>query len=68
VLYAEIGRLLSHILNTTTQAMDVGALTPPLWGFDEREKLMSFTSVPRAAACTRRSSGRAACTRICRRT
>ncbi|MGN6159556.1 MAG: NADH-quinone oxidoreductase subunit D [Devosia sp.] len=42
VLYAEIGRLLSHILNTTTQAMDVGALTPPLWGFDEREKLMVF--------------------------
>ena len=42
VLYAEIGRLLSHILNTTTQALDVGALTPPLWGFDEREKLMVF--------------------------
>ena len=42
VLFAEIGRLLSHILNTTTQAMDVGALTPPLWGFDEREKLMIF--------------------------
>ncbi|HHY50616.1 MAG TPA: NADH-quinone oxidoreductase subunit D [Alphaproteobacteria bacterium] len=42
VLYAEIGRLLSHLLNTTTQAMDVGALTPPLWGFDEREKLMIF--------------------------
>src|ERR1044071_9024927 len=31
VLYAEIGRLLSHLLNVTTQAMDVGALTPPLW-------------------------------------
>jgi len=42
VLYAEIGRLLSHILNCTTQALDVGALTPPLWGFDEREKLMIF--------------------------
>ncbi|MEO6395324.1 MAG: NADH-quinone oxidoreductase subunit D [Devosia sp.] len=42
VLFCEIGRLLSHILNTTTQAMDVGALTPPLWGFDEREKLMIF--------------------------
>ncbi|HVX80446.1 MAG TPA: NADH-quinone oxidoreductase subunit D [Devosiaceae bacterium] len=42
VLYAEIGRLLSHILNITTQALDVGALTPPLWGFDEREKLMVF--------------------------
>lgn len=42
VLYAEIGRLLSHLLNITTQAMDVGALTPPLWGFEEREKLMVF--------------------------
>ena len=42
VLYAEIGRLLSHILNCTPQAMDVGVLTPPLWGFDEREKLMIF--------------------------
>ena len=42
VLYSEIGRLLSHILNITTQAMDVGALTPPLWGFEEREKLMCF--------------------------
>ncbi len=42
VLYSEIGRLLSHLLNTTTQAMDVGALTPPLWGFEEREKLMIF--------------------------
>ena len=42
VLYAEIGRLLSHMLNCTTQMLDVGALTPPLWGFDEREKLMIF--------------------------
>ncbi|MEX6507526.1 NADH-quinone oxidoreductase subunit D [Jiella sp. M17.18] len=42
VLYAEISRILSHILNVTTQAMDVGALTPPLWGFEEREKLMVF--------------------------
>jgi NADH-quinone oxidoreductase subunit D len=42
VLYCEISRLLSHILNVTTQAMDVGALTPPLWGFEEREKLMVF--------------------------
>jgi NADH-quinone oxidoreductase subunit D len=42
VLYAEIGRLLSHLLNVTTQALDVGALTPPLWGFEEREKLMVF--------------------------
>jgi hypothetical protein len=42
VLYCEIGRLLSHVLNVTTQAMDVGALTPILWGFEEREKLMVF--------------------------
>lgn len=42
VLFCEIGRLLSHLLNITTQAMDVGALTPPLWGFEEREKLMVF--------------------------
>ncbi len=42
VLYCEIGRLLSHLLNVTTQALDVGALTPPLWGFEEREKLMGF--------------------------
>ena len=42
VLYSEIGRLLSHLLNITTQALDVGALTPPLWGFEEREKLIIF--------------------------
>jgi len=42
VLYSEIGRILSHLLNVTTQALDVGALTPPLWGFEEREKLMMF--------------------------
>lgn len=42
VLYSEIGRILSHLLNVTTQALDVGALTPPVWGFEEREKLMNF--------------------------
>ena len=42
VLFSEVGRLLSHLLNITTQALDVGALTPPLWGFEEREKLMGF--------------------------
>nr|WP_092761181.1 NADH-quinone oxidoreductase subunit D [Jannaschia helgolandensis] len=42
VLFSEIGRILSHLLNVTTQALDVGALTPPLWGFEEREKLMVF--------------------------
>ncbi|HBS49675.1 MAG TPA: NADH-quinone oxidoreductase subunit D [Rhodobacteraceae bacterium] len=42
VLYCEIGRILNHLLNVTTQALDVGALTPPVWGFEEREKLMIF--------------------------
>src|ERR1700722_11818812 len=42
VLYSEIGRLLSHLLNVTTQAMDGGPPPPPLWGFEEREKLMGF--------------------------
>ena len=42
VLYGEMTRILNHLLNVTTQAMDVGALTPPLWGFEEREKLMVF--------------------------
>ena len=36
VILCEIGRILSHILNVTTQALDVGALTPSLWGFEER--------------------------------
>jgi NADH-quinone oxidoreductase subunit D len=42
VMFCEIGRILSHILNITTQALDVGALTPSLWGFEERETLMTF--------------------------
>ena len=42
VLFAEITRLLNHLLNITTYAMDVGAMTPLLWGFEEREKLMVF--------------------------
>lgn len=42
VLYCEIGRVLNHLMNVTTQAMDVGAMTPLTWGFEEREKLMVF--------------------------
>ena len=42
VLYCEIGRILNHILNLTTFAIDVGAMTPLLWGFEEREALMEF--------------------------
>ncbi len=41
-LFAEISRVLNHMLNVTTQAMDVGATTPALWGFEEREKMMEF--------------------------
>jgi NADH-quinone oxidoreductase subunit D len=60
VLFSEIGRLLNHLLNVTTQAMDVGALTPPLWGFEEREKLMVFyerISGSRMHACYFRAGG-----------
>jgi NADH-quinone oxidoreductase subunit D len=42
VLYAEIGRILNHILNVCSYAMDVGAMTPMLWAFEERELLMEF--------------------------
>ncbi len=42
VLYSEIGRILNHLLCVTTGALDVGALTPPVWAFEEREKLMIF--------------------------
>lgn len=42
VLFCEITRILNHLLALTTHALDVGALTPFLWGFEEREKLMEF--------------------------
>ncbi|NDF12795.1 MAG: NADH-quinone oxidoreductase subunit D [Proteobacteria bacterium] len=42
VIFSELTRLLNHILNITTQALDVGATTPLLWGFEEREKIMEF--------------------------
>lgn len=42
VMFAEITRILNHILNVTTQALDVGAMTPLLWLFEEREKMMEF--------------------------
>ncbi len=42
VLYAEIGRLLNHLMNISAFAMDVGAMTPMLWSFEHREKLMVF--------------------------
>ncbi|NTU76277.1 MAG: NADH-quinone oxidoreductase subunit D [Alphaproteobacteria bacterium] len=42
VLFAEITRILNHIFNITTFAIDIGAVTPSLWGFEERELLMEF--------------------------
>ncbi len=42
VLFAELSRLLNHLLNLTTYAIDVGAITPILWGFEQREILMEF--------------------------
>jgi NADH-quinone oxidoreductase subunit D len=41
-MFAEITRVLNHLLNVTTYALDVGAITPSLWGFEEREKLLHF--------------------------
>ena len=42
VLFSEITRILNHIMAITTQALDVGAMTPLLWLFEEREKMMEF--------------------------
>jgi NADH-quinone oxidoreductase subunit D len=42
VMFSEITRILNHLLNLTTFALDIGAITPSLWGFEEREKLMEF--------------------------
>jgi len=42
VLFCELTRILNHLLALTTHALDVGAITPFLWGFEEREKLMEF--------------------------
>ena len=42
VLFAEITRLMNHILNITTFAIDLGAVTPSLWGFEQREYLIEF--------------------------
>ena len=66
VLFSEITRILNHLLNVTTFAMDTGALTPPLWGFEQRELLMEYyEGVSAARACTRPISGPAASTRTC---
>lgn len=42
VLFSEITRILNHLLSVSTHALDVGAMSPMLWAFEEREKLMEF--------------------------
>jgi NADH dehydrogenase (ubiquinone) Fe-S protein 2 len=42
VIFLELTRILNHLLSLTTHALDVGAFTPFLWAFEEREKLMEF--------------------------
>ncbi len=42
VIFSELSRILNHTLNVTTQALDVGAMTPLLWMFEEREKILEF--------------------------
>jgi NADH-quinone oxidoreductase subunit D len=42
VLFSELTRIMNHLLNITTMALDIGAMTPLLWGFEEREKLFEF--------------------------
>ena len=42
IIFCEITRMLNHLMSLTTHALDVGAITPFLWGFEEREKLMEF--------------------------
>lgn len=60
VLFTEITRILNHLMSVTTHALDVGALTPFLWAFEEREKLMEFyerASGARMHACFIRPGG-----------
>ena len=42
VLYSEISRIANHLMNICTMALDVGAMTPFFWGFEERERTMEF--------------------------
>src|SRR3546814_8388064 len=49
VIFSELTRILNHLLAVTTHALDVGALTPFLWGFEERERLMEFYEIGRAS-------------------
>ena len=65
VLFAEVSRLLNHLLNITTYVMDCGAITPALWGFEQRETLLEFYEQVSAATTTRTTSGPAASRRTC---
>ena len=66
MLFAEITRILNHLLNVCAFALDVGAITPFLWGFEERERLMEFYERVSGARLHPPISGRAACIRTCR--
>ena len=50
-LFGEITRILNHLMSVLSHAMDVGALTPFLWGFEEREKLMVGLVIANAISC-----------------
>jgi NADH-quinone oxidoreductase subunit D len=65
VLFAEISRILNHILNITTFAIDLGATTPLLWGFEQREILMEFYGC-RGRGSMPLISAPAGCIRTCR--
>ena len=65
VLFSEISRLLNHILSITTMALDIGAMTPLLWGFEEREKMMEFYERVSGARMHAAYSVPAACIRTC---
>jgi NADH-quinone oxidoreductase subunit D len=66
-LFAEITRVLNHLLNVTTYALDVGAITPSLWGFEEREKLMEFYEAASGARLHSTTTGLAGSTVTCPR-
>ncbi len=65
-MFAEITRVLSHLLSVTSFALDCGALTPALWGYEEREKLLEFYEAVSGRATTPTTSGPAASPRTCR--
>lgn len=67
VLFAELTRIMNHLLNLGSHVMDVGAMTPNLWLFELREDTMSFYErASGARRCMRTISDRAACGRMSR--